>query len=210
MSDTYDILTLEEALQAIGSSANSANDDKIVPWNTAVARRLDDLCGPVVRRTVTGELHDGGSTYIDLRFFPVNSITTITEYVSTTGTALTVETNASKPAGAYLTEAYSADAAYLSPRIYRRSSGGDATFATGRRNIAVTYVAGRSTNTTTADAKFKQAAAIMLKNLWRSMQESAVVVNEFDVPQVNFPRFAVPNAVRDLLAGEIHPKAGMA
>lgn len=209
MADTYDILTHEEGLAAIGSGSTAANDDKIVPWITAVSRRLDDYAGPVVRRTITGELHDGGCHTIDLRSFPVTSITSITEYVSTTGTALTAESNSSKPASAYQTQTYSADATFLSPRIRRRASGGDALFATGRQNIAVTYVAGRYANAAAVDAKFKQAASIMLKNFWRSMQQSAAQVDEFDVPVASFPRFAIPNAVRDLLAGEIHPHAGI-
>lgn len=161
MADTRDIVTLEEAYDATNNPSAAGHDDRLARWITGVSRRIDDVFGPVVQHTVASELHDGGRQRIFLTKAPASSITTITEYVSTSGTALSVETNASKPAAAYLLETVGG----LS-MVWRRSAGADACFPSGRRNIDVTYVAGRYANTATVDAKFKLAVGGVLRRLW--------------------------------------------
>ena len=162
MADTYDLISLTEAKTAINLTVSSTNHDtELAQIITAVSQRVVDKCGPVVLTTVTNEAHDGGCTAIWLRKTPVDSVTTVTEYVGTTGTALTAESNASKPASAYLLEARGHYA-----KLIRRSGNGDGTFASGRLNIVVTYQAGRAANTGAVDAKFKQAAAAIVHRLW--------------------------------------------
>jgi hypothetical protein len=38
--------------------------------------------------------------------------------------------------------------------------------------------------------------------VWRTQEDSSGAIGEFEYAQSNFPRFAVPNAVKDLLAHE--------
>lgn len=202
---TLDILSLAEGKLALKQTATEVWDARIATWITAASGRFDQLVGPVVQRTVTDELRDGGRERIFLRFHPISSITTVVEYDGATPTTLTAETNSLKPANGYLVEDYDADphASYLSNIVWRRSGGADARFASGRKNVAFTYVAGRFANTAAVDERHKRGVALMLQNFWRSVQDGTGQVSEYDVPADNFPRFAVPNSVRDLFDGEI-------
>lgn len=200
---TLDVLTLAEAKAALNLSGTTAHDAELPGWITAVSLRFDELIGPVVRRTVTAEKHNGGDQRIFLRNHPNTSITSITEYAGTVATVLTAETIASKPADAYLVEDYEPDPTLLSNIVWRRSSDADSSFPLGRKNVEVTYVAGRFADTASCDERAKKAAALMLINLWRSQQDSSGNVGEFDVPQNNFPTFAIPRAVRQMYDGEI-------
>lgn len=198
MADTLDVISLSEGKSAINtpSTAGTTFDNEMAAFITAVSRRLDTLVGPVVNRTVTSERADGGSHYIILKKRPVFSVTTVTEYVSTTGTAIVAEGDSSKTGYDYLLDA--------TPGIlYRRSSGSDALWARGRKNVVITYVAGRYADTTTVDQKYKIAAGIMLANLWHREQGQVTVEAPLFGPGTNFPTFAVPNAVIELLADEI-------
>lgn len=203
MADTLDVATLDEAKDMLLVSAVTTYDDTLPGWITAASRRLDKLIGPVVRRTITGEKHNGGVQRIFLQRFPNTSITNVTEYAGTTATVLTAETNALKPSDSYIVDDYSADATYLSNIVYRRSGGADATFPVGRKNVEFTYAAGRFADTASVGEDFKKAVGLMLMNLWRSQQDGVGQVGEFDVPQSIFPTFAVPNSVRQMFDGEI-------
>lgn len=200
---TLDVVSLTEAKQALQLTGTTAHDTVLAAWITGVSLRLDRLVGPVVRRTVTAEPHDGGANRVHLRYHPNTSVTSVTEYDGTTGTVLTAETNALKPDDAYKALAYSADAAYRSNILVRRGGNADAVFAAGLENVEVTYVAGRFADTASVDERFKRGTALMLKNLWRSQVDGVGQVGEYDVPAVNFPAFAVPRAVRELFDGEI-------
>lgn len=192
---TNDLLTLAEARAAVSIDASDTSQDSgLALYNTAVSERLDEICGPVVQRTVTSELHDGGRHWIQLYFRPVASVTTATEYVGTTGTTLTAESNASKPASAYMLETRTGI-------VRRRASGGDSRFAIGRQNIALTYSAGRYATTAVVGERFKLAAQIMLSHIWRVERGGGnQTFGEF-VPSGS--SFAVPNRVLELLADEL-------
>lgn len=200
---TLDVLTLAEAKQALNLTGTTAHDTELPGWITAASLRLDKLVGPVVRRPVTAERHDGGGAAIFLRHHPNYSITSVSEYDGTTPSVLTVETNAAQPMAGYVVDEYSADASLLSNIVRRRSSGGNARFPQGRRNVIVDYVAGRFADTASCDERAKSAVRIMMLNFWRSQQDSTGQSGEFDVPQSAFPTFAVPRAVRDMYDGEI-------
>lgn len=202
--DDIDVLTLAEAKQAVGlEQSNTSHDDYLRSLITAVSGQLDQLCGPVRNRTVTDETHDGGGTFIRLRRRPVYSITTVAEYTGTSSTTLTAETNASKTAANYLHDG--TPATIHSGTIIRRTSNSDGTFADGRRNIVVTYVAGRAANTEVVPAKFKQAASMMLRNIWTAEQASGTeTFGAF--PEPGFNPLLGPgmlNKVAALLEGEM-------
>lgn len=203
-ADTLDVLSQAEVKAVlVDGGAPRTSDDALSQINTAIARRLDRLCGAVVQRTVTGERHNGGSCEIWLRQGPASAFTSVVEWQGTNSTTLTAETLGTLPADAYLAEQHPTVPTLYSGRIWRRSNGWDWPFYVGHGNVVVTYSAGRYATTAAVDDRFKEAAAIMLRNFWRSIAPSAIQDGEFDIPISSFPRFAIPNAVRQLLRDEI-------
>jgi hypothetical protein len=209
VADTLDVLTLAEGRTAIGLSTTDTNQDVRLPsYITAVSRRLDKLVGPIVQRLVTAERHDGGDWWIDLQMFPVVSTSTVTEYIGTSATTLTLETIGTTPSNAYLLPQWR-DGLYKG-RIYRRSGGIDARFAAGRQNVAVTYTPGRFADTTTVDAKFKEAASFILSNIFR--KEQRPVSPTFsgpgllgDAEPIGIPSYLIPYVAEGLLVDEVIP-----
>ena len=205
MADTLDIVSLSEGKAALNiASSDTSQDSELAAYITGVSRRIDTLCGAVVNRTITNETHwCGAGAFIDLKYRPVSSVTTVTEYdASGASTSLTAETVSSKPADGFLL-----DTTPLVPyRVYRRSGGGPYLFPAGG-SVVVTYVAGRYANTTAVDEVFKRAAAIMLAQLWRREQGigSETFGSVTDFPGQIVPTFAVPRAVLDLLAAHLRP-----
>lgn len=202
MADTLDIVTLAEAYRATNNPAATGHDDELAQWITAVSRRIDKACGPVVQRTISNELHDGGTARIRLDWDHVDSVTTLTEYVDTTGTTLSAETNASKPADAYMLETLGGVS-----WVRRRASGADDTFASGRKNIDVTYVAGRYADTASVDGLFKMAVGSILRRLWaRDAGAWARGGDPFDTgSQAFFDAFK--QSMKEFLADEVRAPA---
>lgn len=174
MADTLDLLTLAEGYTAINDSASALAgtgpyDTRLAQMITAVSRRVDDKCGPVVQRTISGEEHPrrqgrdlGNAIY--LRYRPVASVTTITEYVGTSPQVLTAENFPTVTGNDYRLVNNG-----LSGVVERRNSGYPWAFAAGSQygRVIVTYVAGRYASTAAVDAKFKEAAAAILLRLWK-------------------------------------------
>lgn len=209
MSDTLDVLSLEEAKEAVRRGASDDRYDNVIArLVTTVSRRLDEAIGPVVSRTVTDERATGWRTKLELSHGPILSVSSVVEYQSGTGVTLTQETHASVPSDGYLPERYAPNPALLSGVLIRRVSGHDACWWEGHGNVLVTYVAGRVADTTSVDARHKEAAVLMLRNLWRSYENAVGQVDEYDVPVASFPAFALPNAVKDLLTEELQTSAG--
>lgn len=164
--EATDVLTQAEAASALGLTTASMTAPALTRLdmlNSAVADQLDQLCGPVVRRTITSESHDGGGCQVWTRYQPVAAVTAVSEYRGTTETALTASSVASQPAQGF--------ALYDEGKIVRRNGDSDALFPTGRRNVLVTYSAGRFTHTTSSEdgfQTFKQAAALIVRDVWQS------------------------------------------
>lgn len=197
-ADPLDVLTLAEAKAEVGITAGSTYDTQLEQLITAISRRLDDVCGPIITRTVTDELHNGGGNWIRVKYRPIATVTSITEYRYTTAQALAAETLTTKSSNDYLLD----DARV--GRLFRRTGGSDSTFPCGRRNVALTYTAGRGA---TADQRFKEAARICLKHLWRAENTTGSATFgpadplEPFVPGV--PTFAIPRAALELIADEL-------
>lgn len=195
-----DVLSIEEARVAVGLDADDMlHDVELAAWVATISKRLDRSVGPVVVRTITDELQDGGRCHIYLNKWPVTSVSSVSEYNNTTETLLTVETNAVRPSNGYLLTRYRPDPTFYGRKVRRRTSGSDDTFCVGVQNVKVTYVAGRFATTATVDEDFKTAARIMLKNLWGSELPSVEEMGEFTVPTQRFPKFTIPNAVKEML-----------
>lgn len=198
MADLFDVLALAEAKQILSiGSVDTTDDVNLARAVTAVSRRLDELVGPVVQRPVSGEMHNGGYCTVELLQAPVAAVTAVTE----NGVVLVEGTD-------WVGDRYKPDPALYDGFIVRRSGNYDIPFTSGRLNVVVSYTAGRYADTATVGAVYREAAGLMLRNLWRSYQESVGQVGEFDTPVQNFPAFAVPNAVRDLLHTEVQPEVG--
>lgn len=203
MASDIDWLTLAEAKAALNIRAeNVSQDTEVQSYITAVSERLDDLVGPAVKRDVSGELHDGSVGIIWPNLTPVAEMTSVSEYSSGIEQVLTEDTLTTF--GQY---GYQFIPAGHNTQVRRTSSGSDSSFATGRRNVVLAYVAGRFESTETVSPKFKQAAAKMLAVMWTGDQGAGTVT--FGAPLDQEPTmiigFAVPNAVQDLLANEIRP-----
>lgn len=204
MADTLDVITLAEAKSAINiDSADTSQDTELAGYITAVSRRLDTLCGPIVKRTYSGEQYlVSRDLYIDVRYRPIYSVAAVYEYSADGSyTALSAESTSVKPQDAYLIDPSTRERF----RIYRRSSGLMYRFPYNGI-VELTYDAGRATNTAGVDPVFKQGAVIMLAQLWR--REQGIGTNNFGMVDQGgsvVPTFAVPRAVIELLAEYLRP-----
>lgn len=187
---TLDVITLAEAKVALHMGATTANDTELTAMITAISQRLDLAVGPIVTRTVTAETYDGSDTLggthgvsrasmIQLKSWPCTAVTTVVE----SGTTLTVTTD------------YVAD--LEKGQLWRRIGAWDYLWRYGRDNIAVTYTAGRFANTAAVDEWYKQGAYLMLQHHYRARQWNVGPLGggDFQVPQIAFPAYSVPNAV---------------
>jgi hypothetical protein len=207
MMATLDVLTLDQAKRALRIGSTDTTDTVLLQSViSAVSRRIDTLCGPVVQRTITSEVIDTrGEMSIRTRWWPVASFTSVTSYTAGTGTTLTAETLTS--AGGYLAERLrlvDGDESLLSGVLRRRSGFSDYRWPDPGR-VAVTYVAGRYAATAdVAGTLFAEAAAVTLVAWWRLYrpQFGVATEGEFTLPTATFPSFALPNAAADLLADE--------
>lgn len=203
MPDELDVLTLAEAKDELMIGAGDTSKDTTLARKiTAVSRRLDQACGPIVVRTVTGEVIEGGGSDAWVKFGPVFSWTSVTEYSGTVAQVLDPEDYDTQPSYGYVAGRGGTPTSVYSGRLSRRSGGGALVFPVGPEAVRVTYVAGRFADTESVDPLFKEAAAVMLKNAWRTQEAAVQGLGEFDVPAQNFPRFGIPNYVRDMLADE--------
>lgn len=203
MADTLDLISSAEAKLALNiDSTDTSQDTELAAYVTAVSRMIDKAFGPVVVRTLTSESHDGGGSTIRLKHRPVSSVTAVSEFTYTTQQALAAESTSAKTANDYLLEA-------AQGVLRRRHNDSDASFAAGRQNVQVTYVAGRYSSTGSVDAKFKQAAAISVSNLWRREQGGGTETFGGVIPGQSIPGFGLPFVVMDLLSDEMQaPEVG--
>ena len=180
--DVLDVLTLDEARQAINVTASTDHDADLAVMVTAVSRVLDAECGCVVERAVSGEVHDGSSGAVVTGLWPVSQFTTVT------------------PTTVYDAEPFDRGAGLFSGRI-------EGAFPTTRWGVTVDYIAGRYPDTATVDARWKTVAASILRRLWKreagTWAQSADFLETFDnqAQQSGFYRVAKP-IIDELLADE--------
>lgn len=205
----YDVLSTTEGKQILGVGlTDTSKDTTITRLITTASRRLDEAIGPVIQRSVTSEVHDGGCRAIELQWGPVSAISSVTEYQGETAVAVTAETLGTTPTDGYIAERYAPDRSLLSGMLIRRVSGYDRGWWHGRSNVAISYLAGRVASETQVEPRHKEAAGLILRNLWRPYENAVGSVNDYDVPVSSMPTFALPRAVVDLLEDEMQSSAG--
>lgn len=147
-----DVITLDDALEAISMTGSGAQHGAVLQtFVSAVSELLDDICGPIVQRSVTETLDPTYGPLVPTQQ-PVASITSLTEYVSGTGTVLTAETTT--VSGGYL----------LRDGMIARRSGFYTTHWNGP--VTIVYVAGRYADTASVESKFKLAAMEIIAREW--------------------------------------------
>jgi hypothetical protein len=209
---TRDLLTLVEARSAVNLPVGSTTHDvDLQLFITGISGRVDKLCGPVVQRAVTGERHNGGRSKVLLNLQHVASVTSVVEWVGTTQTALTAETDSTKPANGFLLDSGEGG---IYAWVWRRSGNGDATFPAGRRNVVVAYTAGRYAATASVDETFKLAAGSVLRRIWKREQSSWAQTPGFfedtENPTAGLGFYkAVDPMVKELLCDELLPPVGL-
>lgn len=182
---------------------------------SAVSQRMDELCGPIVQRTITEIVEvDRPMTSIRLATGPVSSITSVTVYVTGDDTTLTAETLTT--AGGYLPEFENrirpdGTSQLLSGVLRRRLAFGDSWWDWPSR-VRVVYVAGRYANTAAAvDSRFEQAALIAIASMWRTYgQQVDLNAGEYATPFQSFPSVDIPAAALSLVAADRVHVAGIA
>ena len=150
-----DILTTAEAGAALNMSASeqTANATELAQVVSAASAFVDSVYGPVVARSVTKTvLSPSGRVWLNRPL----SITSVTEYVSGTGTVLTAED--ADTAGTYRLDSSTGS-------LLRRASWSD-TYWSGHE-IVVVYSSGRYANTAAVDPKFKEAAVAAVVHFWQ-------------------------------------------
>jgi hypothetical protein len=205
MADTLDILTEAEALEAIHKGTPAPSDLDLMV--TLVSRVIDATCGPVVVRTVTAELHDGGASSIHLRRWPVTSVTAVRE-IQAPGTIDTLSAVAWGAAtSGYSALAWERDPSLKSGRLLRKMSGLDSVWTPGEQTVEVTYQAGRYADTASVDERFKAGASAVLRRLWKresaTWAQAPAFLEQVDrEPTQGFYR-AVRPIVEELLGDEV-------
>lgn len=194
MADLLDVISRDLAYEALPGLKGSANANRIDGLVTAVSRRLDQACGPIVARLVTETFRgeSGGTLFLEGKPFA-----------------------ATPPVAPIVSESWSNEAAvtvlaadYL---IEDDGSAGRLTRWAGywRSRVTVTYTAGRYATTAAVQEPFVTAAGMLLQHLWRPANgggsETYGLAPGFLATGI--PSFGFPNSVRDLLAGELLPMA---
>jgi hypothetical protein len=196
-----DWLSQNEADDLLGiGSSDTSEDTELVAMITAVSERLDKAVGPVVQRTYTDFLLDGGTKTVTPPG-PFSSVSSLVAFDGAQTLTYTAESFADvADQYGYLLEP--SDEVGLYRAIRARSYGADTRFPIGRSNVKLTYVPGRVANTAAVPARFKLAAKATLENWWQLVRDGVGQdeSGEYLVPISTFPEFDIPPAAKALLA----------
>jgi hypothetical protein len=191
MADLLDVVTVDECAAALNGI--DVDDGQLPRYVTAVSRRIDGVCGPVVVRDVTDERHDGGHRTVLLKQTPVLLIDDVTEHRNGVAVTIAGEEDDTLPVDGYVIDRQTG-------LLYRSASGCARNWWPGLANIKVSYSAGRYTTTNDVDDRFRSAAVMMIRHLW--LADQGVGSDMYGSPTVPF---AVPNAVIDMLRDDLRP-----
>lgn len=189
--DDIDVLDLIEAKDALDiDQEDTDRDAKLRGWITAVSALLDENCGPIRTRVETNTAWT--SHPLSVGFVgPIHSVGTLNSYEGDVATLLAESTTN----GYRLTPRVTGTGNYTGTITRVGGVWGD--------RVVLNGTFGRYPSTEVVHPRFKQAAVLIMKNLFRSEDISVGNVDGFDVPYSTFPAsFAIPNSVRDLLGDD--------
>jgi len=205
-ADAGGIISLADARAALGiQAANTTKDEDLRAFLAAATPIMEDLCGPLLRKTRV-ETYDGGTSQINLLFAPLLSITSITEsYGASYVRAITAQDIFS--GGSLDTFGYSVD--LVTGIVTRRAAGVAINFATGKRNVQITYVSGRAV----IGGNILLATRLLVRHLWllSGQQGNRPQMGAPDTSMTTTPSgFAVPRAVVEMVGGADTRPQGLA
>jgi hypothetical protein len=191
-----DLITLTQARTSLRSMAGFVADDAdITDLITSATAAMEDLCGPILPRACD-ETHDGGRPNVRLLQAPILSVTTVIEsFGAGYNRTLTLQP---PDGGSFDSYGYSVD--LRDGVITRRVSGVATVFVAGRRNIHVTYQAGRAA----VPVSIQRATRRLVRWLWQTEMQGMRPPNSGPDAPVQTPSGnAIPAAVVTLCGAEV-------
>jgi len=176
------------------SNVDRARDEKIRTMLLGITPVVEAITGPIIQRTYTNEMHDGGTERIRLLHAPVQNVISVTEYLANVEYRLQQVPQGRPDLGSMWSFMFEPDR-----QIVRRSPGGGTQpFFGGTDSISVTYVAGLDAVPPTV----AEAACELVRVHFQATQQGRPRpgINSYDdEPGTPVLGFFVPNRVRELL-----------
>jgi hypothetical protein len=176
------------------SNVDRARDEKIRTMLLGITPVVEAITGPIIQRTYTNEMHDGGTERIRLLHAPVQNVISVTEYLANVEYRLQQVPQGRPDLGSMWSFMFEPDR-----QIVRRSPGGGTQpFFGGTDSISVTYVAGLDA----VPPNVTQAACELVRVHFQATQQGRPRpgINSYDdEPGTPVLGFFVPNRVRELL-----------
>jgi hypothetical protein len=192
------LISLAEARRGIRMTG-TVTDEDLRSLIADVTPIIENIVGSILP-TQHVETYDGGSTQISLLWSPVISVTSIVEsYGSTYVRALTAPDIFTGAGGSDI-YAYTVD--LVTGIITRRAGGVAMAFPGGKRNIQVSYTAGR----TTVGGNILRATRYLIRHLWQMEQGQVPLVNGQPMASSPVLGFAVPNIVIEMCGADTRPQ----
>jgi hypothetical protein len=189
------LISLDEARRGLTLPGTAtAKDDDLRSLILECTPIIEDLCGPILP-AAKDEWYDGGARTVRLLQAPIISVTAVQESYGNYTRTLTEQALSGSSFDAY---GYTVDK--VDGILQRRISGREGIFQSGRRNIHVTYTAGRSV----MPANLVLATRRLVRHLWQ--QEQQGYRPDFGSPEgamVSTPSgFLVPHVVVEACGAE--------
>lgn len=188
------MITLAEMKTHLQIAQSTATYDvQLQGYIDAATLRVEKIANIVLPRSVA-ETYDGGSATIVLLKIPILSVTSVTEYSGIIPYPLT---QAANPGAASSPYCYQVDLA--SGLLVRLASGGVIPFASGVRNVAISYIAGQGS----VPADVALALKELVRHWWQwGQQANRAAFSEGAVPDEDAASnlgYGIPRRVVELL-----------
>jgi hypothetical protein len=191
------IISLAEARASLRIAAGqTVNDEDIRFLIASCTAVMEDLCGPILARTVT-DTYDGGRTQIALLTTPLISITSIIESAGS-GYQHTLTAQDPFTGSGFDSFGYMVD--LKEGLITRTASGVAIPFIGGTRNIRVVSVAGRASIPANLIKATQRLVRFTYQQEFQGQRPAGSVPEAVGATPAGY---LVPNAVKAMCAGEL-------
>lgn len=190
------LISLDEAKAQINLTVTTS-DEEITDFLEAITSDIEQYVGAVVSRACD-EWHDGGSWLLIVDQAPIIAVTAVTEVYGSYSRTLTAQ-----PLGAGALDAFGYTVDLASGELTRRSVGQASNFAPGRRNIHVTYTAGRAV----IPAAITFAARLIFQHQWMTQRGASMRAGQGGTDTVQLPgwSYAIPTRAAEKLESFAKP-----